>query len=143
MKSINRMMSLLQITPITIMMERETMRSVYNLIRVTDDEPEEEHERSPKVGLHARRTLWMLRRPSAPTQLCNARMVGRSKSEWEERLVGYWNTRPPDEVLRSRPLPKARIGEEPGVWRAKTVTGEQRSVILKFLVDKFPIPQGN
>lgn len=101
-------MTLLQLTPIMRRMEKESVRFVGKLIRVAVEESEEDDEGSQKVGLYARRTLWLLTRPSAPTHLRNARMGGRSKSEWEERLARDWNVRPPDEDLRSRPLPQGK-----------------------------------
>lgn len=119
--------------------ERETMLFGDKLTCVANEEPDAEDAGSRKVRLHARRTLGLLSRPSAPTYLRSARTGGRSKTEWAERLARDWNTRPPDEGLRSRPMPKASEAEEPAVWRAKTLTGEHGRLVIKFSVGKFPI----
>lgn len=115
--SLNRLIILLQITPLT-RREKDTMRFVDKLTGVVNEEPMDEEEGGRKLRLHAKRTL-VIGKTASPTHLHNARMGDRSKKHWEERLMRDWNTRLPDEGLRSRPMRKARKGDKPSVWGAK------------------------
>lgn len=127
-KSLNGLISLLQIPPLTRTMEKETMRFVCKLTCVANDQTVDEDEGSRKGRLHSRRTLWLLSKPSAPTHLHNARMGDRSKTDWEEKLMRDWNTWLPDEGLRSRPIPKASKGGKPGcVGTQKTLRRTQEA----------------
>lgn len=71
----------------------------------------------------------------------NAKVENSTVTECDDKLVREWNTRPPGEGLSSRPLPNAIKGENPALWTEKTLSGEHRRLLLKFLVGKFPMPR--
>lgn len=117
------------------------MRFVEKISSKSSEKPEEDKEGSKNVKLHTRRTLWLLTRTSVPIDLRKARTSSSSVGEWKDCLEKNWNFRPTCESLLSRPMSRATLGGELPLWLARTLTGEHRRFLVKFLVGKFPIPK--
>lgn len=51
------------------------------------------------------------------------------------------NRKPLNMTLTSRPMSRAVWGKEPALWATRRIQEEHRTLLIKFLIGKFPIPR--
>lgn len=80
-KVMNRLTSLLHITPWFNRVERDAHSYAEKLQKIANEEWRSERENETKLRRHARRTMWLLERVTAPTGLRISKQEDKSKKK--------------------------------------------------------------